>query len=408
MKNIKEKEALIKMSLVLGIEPDLELVLEVAKQKKLIEDIKISGDDFIKALDNVVDAVVEEVEQNDVEVIIKEEHREDIKQTYFEYPKPPTLDEISFLIVEDSNDYTEVKNQFVDNIVTIPLPPSLDELLEFHSIKEDVIPRNKLIDKAREAISAQIKNEQVMTSKETTQPNDQTLPELQRKVKYLEQWISRIAVTSPGSGEVNLKNLDDVDTTNLQNNYLLKYNSSNSKFEFSASSGTVANADIVSALTGGENIVIAANGRITSTATGGGAIDLGNISSNIIPTTDSLYNLGSPNKRFQSLYLANNTIDLGGTLISSDGTGTLTISAQGAILPSGSKISLNDQEKEIALVGNSGTVVHVVPFYTQNIGLNTIAASFEFGVDPDSYVFSNFRLNTGSLISTTSRAQFYF
>ena len=463
MKTIKEKEALIKMSLVLGLEPDSDLVLEVARQKKLLEDIKIDGNDFVKALDLAV-------EQSEEKEDIVEEPQAIVEHIVIEYPKPPSLDDIAHLIIEEQV-VEEVKEEPATLLETAPVPPSLEDLLEFHGIKEEEVPKNLLIDKAMNAITAQVKNEQVM-NQEPKQTGDQTLSELQRKVKYLEQWISRIATTGPGSGEVNLRYLDDVDTSNLQNNYFLRYNSSNSKFEFTASSGTVANADIVSALTpgqnigidangritanvsgtsvsnttivsaltsgqnigidangritanvsgatvsnttivsaltGGQNISIAANGLITSTATGGGSVDLGNVSSNIVPAADSTYNLGAPDKRFQTLYLANNTIDLGGTLISSDGTGILSISAQGAILPQGSKINLNDQEKEIALVGNTGTVVHIVPFYTQALGLNTIAKNFEFGTDPDSYTFNNFTLNNGSLISTTARAQFYF
>lgn len=433
MKNIKEKEALIKMSLVLGIEPDLEMVLEVAKQKKLLDDIKIDGNDFIKALDQVA-------EQSEPEQVV-EEPEIVLEQVEIEFPKPPSLDDIAHLIVEEEIFEEKITDEPVVITEAAPLPPSLDELLEFHGIKDEPAPKNKLIDSAKNAITAQVKNEQVIIPKEPVQTAEQSLPELQRKVKYLEQWLSRIAATGPGSGEVNLRYLDDVDTSNLQNNYFLRYNSSNSKFEFTASSGTVANADIVSALTpgqnigidangritanvsgatvsnttivsaltGGQNISIAANGLITSTATGGTSnVNLTSVSSNIIPDSDAVYNLGSPSNRFKTLYLANNTIDLGGTLISSDGTGVITISAQGAVLPPGSKINVNETEKEIALVGNTGTVVRVVPFYTKATGLNTIAKNFEFGFDPDSYTFSNFVLNNGSTISSTARAQFYF
>lgn len=383
MKSIKEKEALIKMSLILGVEPDIDMVMEVVKQKKILDEIKIDSNDFLNSLNTVL-------------------NEDDNKPV--QYPIPPSLDDIAHLIVEE--DITE-KHTVLDFTNQIPLSPSLIELLEFHGIKDNEVPKNNLINNVKEAISAQIKNEQILNPKENTPLNESTLLDLQRKVRYLESTISRIAAIGPGGGEVNLRNLDDVDTSNLQNNFTLKYNSSNAKFEFAATSGAVSNSDIISALTSGQNISIAANGRITANVTSA-SVDLGNVSSNIIPTTDSIFNLGSPNKRFQSLFLANNTIDLGGSLISSDGTGTLTISATGAVLPAGSKISLNETIKDIALIGNTGTVVNVVPFFTQSQGLNTISARFEFGTDPDSYVFDSFLLNTGSPISTTSRAQFYF
>jgi hypothetical protein len=46
----------------------------------------------------------------------------------------------------------------------------------------------------------------------------------------------------------------------------------------------------------------------------------GNLNSSIIPDTDVTYDLGSVTNRFRDLYLSGNTIDLGGTLITSDGT----------------------------------------------------------------------------------------
>jgi hypothetical protein len=158
----------------------------------------------------------------------------------------------------------------------------------------------------------------------------------------------------------------------------------------------------------GNNISIAANGRISSSGGGGGAVDLTNVSSNVIPDTDSFYDLGSLNKRWKTLYLANNTIDLGGALISSDGTGIITISSTGAVLPVNSKVTVDGNEKQIALVGNTGAIASVVPFFTQNLGLNTTATNFTFGANPDSYVFTNFFTSTGATLTQSTIAQFYF
>lgn len=45
----------------------------------------------------------------------------------------------------------------------------------------------------------------------------------------------------------------------------------------------------------------------------------GNVRSSLIPNVDVTYNLGSPSRRWKDLYLSGQTIDLGGTLISSSG-----------------------------------------------------------------------------------------
>ena len=62
------------------------------------------------------------------------------------------------------------------------------------------------------------------------------------------------------------------------------------------------------------------------------------ITGNLIPSQDGVFQLGSSSRRWQTLYVAAETIDLGGATISSDSTGSLAISATGATLPSGSKV----------------------------------------------------------------------
>lgn len=63
------------------------------------------------------------------------------------------------------------------------------------------------------------------------------------------------------------------------------------------------------------------------------------IAGNLIPSQDGVFTLGSSTRRWQTLFVAANTIDLGGATISSDGTGSVTIAAEGAVLPKGSKVN---------------------------------------------------------------------
>ena len=62
------------------------------------------------------------------------------------------------------------------------------------------------------------------------------------------------------------------------------------------------------------------------------------IAGNLIPSQNGVFQLGSSTRRWQTLYVAAETIDLGGATISSDGTGSLSIAATGATLPTGSKV----------------------------------------------------------------------
>lgn len=359
MKNIKEKENLIKMSLALGVEPDPKLVAEVAEYREMMKSVKSVGEEF--------SALLSELGK------LKTESNKPKKAV--DIPAPPTVDELLELFAEEETKPIAQSE--------IPLPPTLEELMEEIGIDEEQkveieAKADNLIELAAEHIKKEAQFEEKSLFTEQEVPLTQTISELKNKIKYLEQWVSRIAATGPGSGEVNLLKLDDVDVRELADNKYLKYNAANAKIEF-------------------------------ATVTSGNDVDLGNISSNIIPTADSTYNLGAPDKRFKTLYLANNTIDLGGSLIRSDGTGQISISGTGAILPGGSRIAVEGQaEKQIALVGDSGTAAISVPFYTQTVGLNRPATNFTFGINPDDYVFSNFTLSTGATLPQARIAQFYF
>jgi len=431
MKNIKEKEQLIKMSLALGMEPDAKIVREVLEYKQMMADIRKKSAEVVKVFEEIAKLKEEDILPKKVEPV--------------EIPKPPSLDDIAFLLEEDTVE--EIVEESVEPLqVEIPKPPTVEELLEQFEIEEEPVeetPKNKLIDLVASHITKEVMNEQkaAATFQQPDVPVAQTINELKRKVKMLEDWLAKVSLTGPGSGEVNLLKLDDVDTTNLANNRYLRYNAANAKLEFATVSGgggggavdsvngetgdvvlTTANiaettnlyftnTRAVEAFTAGQNISIEANGLISANISGGGgggSVDLENVSSNVVPTVDSFYNLGSATNRWKTLFLANNTIDLGGSLISSDGTGQVTISATGAVLPIGSKVEVGERQERIALVGNTGAVISVVPFYTQELGLNTIATNFEFGANPDDYVFTNFTLSNGTGLQQAGVAQFYF
>ncbi len=74
------------------------------------------------------------------------------------------------------------------------------------------------------------------------------------------------------------------------------------------------------------------------------------IAGNLIPSQDGVFQLGSASRRWQTAYLAAETIDLGGATIKSDGSGELTIAATGATLPTGSKLATNP----ISILGATG------------------------------------------------------
>lgn len=68
------------------------------------------------------------------------------------------------------------------------------------------------------------------------QPNpdlvNKNIDDIRNKIKFMEQAISKIAATGPGSGEVNLRYLDDIDRTTIANDRYLKYDQYTKKFVF--------------------------------------------------------------------------------------------------------------------------------------------------------------------------------
>ena len=412
MKNIKEKQFLVNMALALGQTPDPALVKEIDEHNKLIESITVNGDEFNSFLTQLAQ-LKDEVEA--VKQVVE------VKQQYFEpkdYPKPPTLEELMAIVPEEVFEPI-VEKQVEEKPIDV-------------KVKEKLSP---LIAAASEHITKEVQMEAVSFEPPELDPMMRSLNDLRNKIKQLENKITNIASAGPGSGEVNLLRLDDVDTSNLGNGKFLRYSAANAKMEFATVSGGAGavdsvngqtgvislttsdisegtnkyftNARSIAALTAGTNITLAANGLISSTASGGSS-NLLAVSSAIVPDADSVYNLGTANLRWGTLFLANNTINLGGSLISSDGTGTITISSQGAVLPVNSKVAVDGVDKNIALVGNTGAIATIVPFFTKSGGLNTIATNFTFGANPDDFVFTNFTFSNGSTITQSARALFYF
>ena len=139
------------------------------------------------------------------------------------------------------------------------------------------------------------------------------------------------------------------------------------------------------------------------------SVDLGAITEHILPDTTETYDLGSTSKRFRSLYLAGNTIDIGGSTISSDGTGTISISATGATLPLNSNVTVSSGvTKNIALAGADGSPVQSVPFYTRSGGLVNQNTKLDFKADPNK-VIASFTTANGSILGyEQGNTIFYF
>ena len=108
-------------------------------------------------------------------------------------------------------------------------------------------------------------------------------------------------------------------------------------------------------------------GNVISTTDSSAGIE---ITGNLIPSANGIYQLGSSNRRWQTVYLAAETIDLGGATISSDGTGNIEIAATGATLPTGSKVKSGDSTQGIQLQGKTSATanrpIQLINVYTSD------------------------------------------
>ena len=198
-----------------------------------------------------------------------------------------------------------------------------------------------------------------------------------------------------GGGEVLFSKLDDVDISGQEDGDVLTFNSSTGNYELKSSTSTVSAGQLLEE-TDGSNIVFSgtdASGSdegddVLLESGVGGSRDIDQdvlqvLTTDIIPQQGGKFNLGSATHRFKNIFLEANTIDLDGALIKSDGSGQITISAEGATLPVGSK---DTDGKElvvsVAQTDSSGVLTaqatKTVPLFTQASGLSTSAASFTF------------------------------
>ena len=154
-----------------------------------------------------------------------------------------------------------------------------------------------------------------------------------------------------GGGSAHILDKNDVDPSNKANGKILAYNSTTGKMEFT---------------------------------TNAGGVDLSAVDEHILPDADNTRNLGSATRRWKEIFLSSSTVNLGGSTISSDGTGTIQIAATGATLPENSKDAGGNP---IAVTGTGtgtgGVAITKVPFFTRSGGLSTKNTDFEFNATVD-------------------------
>jgi hypothetical protein len=212
MKSIREKQLLVKWARAMNEPLDAAMVEEVERyeqiQKDIIESIRINIINDLQEASEVADNFVKKINN--------------------EYPKPPTLDEVLAVFNDETNEIiiSQLAEEPSVKENETSLTPSIQEK-EISSIPPSIT------DRVAEQITKEIKLvSKPEIEKQTDIPFSKSLNDIKKKIKFLEDRITKLLTIGSGSGEVKLLKLDDVDTTNLGDNKAIFYNAANAKLEF--------------------------------------------------------------------------------------------------------------------------------------------------------------------------------
>ena len=317
---------------------------------------------------------------------------------------------------------SEVKDDFIEVVQDVlPVDEEIEDVKEVDEIPEEIVKTDNIIDEIVSTLDEMGEKTEV---KEEIDQISALRRDFNNFKNLIQRDISNQKMSGAGSGEVRLEFLDDVQKSTAKvDGKVLQYSSSDNKW---VGAKPVGISELLEE-TDGDNIVYNATDSSGSNedddvlleagVDGSRDIDqsvLQILTTNIIPQQGEKYNLGSPSHRFENIYLSSETIDLGGATISSDGSGTITISADGATLPVGTK----DADGFKMQIGSetqaaAGQAIRLVKFFTQASGLSTAAATFKFNASLDNRSVyraegHTFLLNDGSTSSDGGTELFQF
>ena len=221
MKSIKEKELLVNFAKSLGQEVDPVLVEEVERTNSIKASVKesISKNIFKDLNDAFKQSNIKPKYEPDDGPLNEQQIEQIIEITNF--PTPPSLDDLMLVL-------KEIKEETNELVQTQPEKESPENETPVSSSPEPVAEPT-LADRAAKFISEAPKDSY-------QQPDPLVVPSdmdaIRGKLKFLEQWISKVSMAGSGSGEVNLQYLDDVARNTISDGLYLRYNAPTKKFIF--------------------------------------------------------------------------------------------------------------------------------------------------------------------------------
>ena len=226
MKNIKEKQMLVTMARMMGQAPDPAVVKELQMYNRLQESVRSSvRENFFADFGEQFQRVTQ------------------IEETKAAYPKPPSLDEMGF-ILDDAIALVEEIRPMARPDFDYPKPPSLEDLEKAVTEEIKAEPQEELTEENIDEISSLVGRTREYISQEAEKTGRSAMSDaerdmaqiqidaLQKKIKYLEGWLTRITNTGPGSGETKVLRMDDVNPAGKANAKALIWSTEQQKFVF--------------------------------------------------------------------------------------------------------------------------------------------------------------------------------
>tara|TARA_Y100000004_G_scaffold103994_1_gene116673 strand:+ start:40 stop:1203 length:1164 start_codon:yes stop_codon:yes gene_type:complete len=192
----------------------------------------------------------------------------------------------------------EVAEEQKENDVEEPV--GVDEETVGHEKDVEVVEEREIAEQEEEPTVDAVADAISKQEKDKEKPKETSTS---KRIKILEEKVTKIIKqmsTIGGGGEVNLNRLDDVDTTGIANDKILKYNATSGKWEMADDGGG-----------------------------SGTDVDLSAVAQNIVPDVDGTRDLGTSSKKWRDLYVSGSSIVLGTTTLAVDGTGNLTVTPAG-------------------------------------------------------------------------------
>jgi hypothetical protein len=240
------------------------------------------------------------------------------------------------------------------------LEKSLKENSLFSAAKltiQEAQPQQKLIEAEDlvAAATAALNNDSFQQP--APQPVDQNLSAITKKLQFLEQAVGKIAATGPGGGEVNLRYLDDIDTSTIGDGLFLSYNSTAKKFQFLNTQKYI-------------DRIVSPNGLFatiiddTGTTTSGGNIVPGNIADT----------LGTIAKPWKDIYITQGSLYIGDINPAVDAVSLKNTSGYVVVSRGGLKVTDNTDTFEILQLDNTGKLIlkSLQPLLTTTAALSLV------------------------------------